>query len=73
MHQDHVEKLKSKLKDYGVDAFSTQKPKCFSTGEEIDNNVVQDMLASPTKGNELHLKFVNERLTSRLVDTEYWN
>ena len=65
LHQDHIQKLKTKLKEYGVDAFSNEKTKCFPTGEEIDHNVVKDMLYASKKGNELHLKFVEERLTSR--------
>ena len=55
LHHDHVQKLKNKLKEYGVDPFSKEKPKCFPTGEEINHKVAKYMLCASTNGNELHL------------------
>ena len=50
------------LIDYGIDPFSKEKPKCFPTGAEIDEDVVRDMLSAPLKGNEQFKTFCDEKL-----------
>ena len=56
--------MKKTLKGYGVDPFSCDPPKCFSTGIEIDHLVVTDMLKASETGNEAFLTFVSERLVT---------
>ncbi|MAG85790.1 MAG: hypothetical protein CMB97_00015 [Flavobacteriaceae bacterium] len=64
LHEEHVSNLKKTLKGYGVDPFSCDPPKCFSTGIEIDHLVVTDMLKASETGNEAFLTFVSERLVA---------
>ena len=59
LHEIH---LKTKLKDYGINPFSNELPKCISTGVEIDRRIIEDMILSPLKGNEKYELFVKERL-----------
>ena len=61
-HVNHVDSLKNQLAKYGVDPFDKCPPKCLSTGVQIDEIVVRDMLNAPSIGNELFKTFVEERL-----------
>ena len=54
--------LKKTRRGYGVNPFSSDHPKCFSTGTEIDPAVVKDMLNATEIGNEAFSTFVSERL-----------
>ena len=63
-HSNHVNSLKDQLAKYGVDPFDNCPPRCLSTGVEIDEAVVRDMLDAPAIGNALFKKFVHERLES---------
>eukprot|EP00795_Rhopilema_esculentum_P014823 gene14823-5939_t len=50
------------LRGYGVNQFSSDHPKCLSTGTEIDPAVVKNMLSASEIGNEAFSTFVSERL-----------
>ncbi len=43
-HVDHVASLKAKLRSYGLNQFAEGASKSISTGDEIDQAVVHDML-----------------------------
>ena len=62
LHAEHVSNLKKTLRGYGVNPFSSDHPKCLSTGTEIDPAVVKDMLNASEIGNEAFSTFVSERL-----------
>lgn len=62
MHCRHVRQLKNQIISYGLDPFSDEKPKYFSTGVEIRSDIVADILGAQEKGNKLYTTFVKERL-----------
>ena len=61
-HTEHVNKLKTKLKSYGLNQFAETAPKSITIGEGIDNEVIDDMLNADAKGNEKYLEFVWDHL-----------
>ena len=65
LHDKHVNSLQLVLKNYGIDPFGKNKPKCFSTGEAIDNDIVSDVISAPKIGNDDYKRFVDERLLKK--------
>ena len=62
MHQKHLERLKSQLKDYNLDHLEANSAIYLSTSQEIDFFVLQGLLQASELGNEKYLNFVKERL-----------
>ena len=62
MHCDHVASLKNQLDLYGVDPFSEDVPKAFSTGTEIPKEVLDNILKAAEIGDAKYKAFVKERL-----------
>ena len=67
IHATHVKSLKHQLLGYGVDPFSNQAPKCFSTGVEIEPTVYKDMINAEQIGQEKFNEFVKERLVNGTI------
>ena len=67
LHKKHVDNLKQKLSGYGVDPFSGGAPRNISTGVEIDEDVVNDILRAPKVGENQFNKFVEDRLVKRTI------
>ena len=65
LHEKHVKDLQTMLRNYGIDPFSNEPPRCFVTGEEIAGDIVSDVLAAPAIGNIKYKTFAKERLYSR--------
>ena len=61
-HKDHVDALKDQLRQYGFDPFSDNAPRNFSTGQELDESVVCDMINAESIGDIKFLDFVESRL-----------
>ena len=66
-HKKHVDNLKQKLTGYGVDPFSGGAPRNISTGVEIDEDVVNDVLRAPKVGENQFNKFVEDRLVKGTI------
>ena len=62
MHSKHVEKLMTQITCYGIDPFSEENPKSFSTGVEIKKEVTGDMLKAKQLGSAQYETFLKERL-----------
>eukprot|EP00794_Sanderia_malayensis_P016501 gene16501-18141_t len=60
-HDNHAQKLKEKLREYGSDPFDQCKPRSIVTGQELDDDVAKDMLRASDVGKALYLSFVDER------------
>ena len=60
LHEKHVNDLKVAVKEYGIDPFSKDPPKCFPTDEVIDVDIVSGILSAPRKGNDSYKGFVKE-------------
>ena len=67
LHKKHVDNLKQKLIDYGVDPFSGGAPRNISTGVEIDEDVVNDVLRVPKVGENQFNKFVEDRFVKGAI------
>ena len=82
MHASHVKSLKHQLLGYGIDPFSNQPLKCFSTGVEIEHTVykyfnefVKEQLVNGTLGffesikkNNLKTEIVKIKKTNKVTD-----
>ena len=55
MHQNQVESLKSKLKDYNVDHLGNGPTIHMSSGQEIDTSIQQGLLRASELGDEKYL------------------
>ena len=62
IHEKHIDNLKQKLVGYGVNPFSEGEPRIISTGVEIEEGVVNDVLRTPKCGEKQFKQFVEERL-----------
>ena len=58
LHEKHVNDLNVAIKEYEIDPFGKDPPKCFPTGEVIDADIVSDILSAPRKGNDSYKSFV---------------
>ena len=67
LHQEHVKSLKKILVGYGTDPFSSDPPKCISTGSEIPDDIVADMIRAPQLGESQYKDFVLKRLVSNTI------
>ena len=65
MHRDHVTSLRNQINLYGVDPFSEDVPKAFSTGTEIPKEIVDNVLNAAEIGDAKYISFVKERLIDR--------
>ena len=61
-HKNHVDALKDQLRSYGFDPFSDSNPKNISTGQELDESVVRDMIDAESVGDKKFMDFVESRL-----------
>ena len=61
-HSDHVNALKEKLRSYGVNPFASTPLRNVSTGEEIEEAIVHDMINAEVIGNAKFTEFVCTRL-----------
>ena len=66
--QNHVDALKDQLRSYGFDPFSDSNPKKISTGQELDESVVSDMIDAESVGDEKFMDFVESRLINGSVE-----
>ena len=61
-HSNHVCRLRNQLRMYGIDPFSSDVPKSFSTGTEIPSEVSDNIINAADIGNTNYLAFIKERL-----------
>ena len=66
LHFSHLQSLKEKLSEYGVDLFTLGYRINLLRGEKIDKNVYNDS-CQVEKGKEKLSEFIQERLINRKV------
>ena len=67
LHFEHVNSLKSKLRDYGTNPFSSGPPRNISSGREIEDYIVNDMSRALEIGMKQFKAFVEDRLVQGTV------
>ena len=67
LHQKHVYSLKKKLYDYQIDLFSSDSAKVLTSGAEINEGIIKDLLNAPDVGNDKYKEFVKLRLVEQSV------
>ena len=67
MHRKHVEDLKKKLSAYKADPFGERNARDISTGKEVDHNIIEGLINSGERGNELLKGFIQTRLIDGTV------
>ena len=67
MHRKHVQDLKKKLSAYKADPFGERNARDISTGKEVDHNIIEGLINSGERGNELLKGFIQTRLIDGTV------
>ena len=67
LHFEYVNSLKSKLRDYGTNPFSSGLPNNISNGREIEDYIVNDMSRALEIGMKQFKAFVEDRLVQGTV------
>ena len=62
MHSKHAKSIKNRLIYLNIDPFARENPKSFSSGVEISQDIVKDMLRADELGRQRYVKFVKDRL-----------
>ena len=63
-HTQHVTNLKNTLKTYNVDMFSDGPARSITSGEKIDENIVNELLGADRTGEQCYNEFVTQRLVT---------
>ena len=61
MHNSQVKSLKQTLEEYNVDPFSDGPVVHKTTGKELDQDIVTDLLNAENIGEERYKEFVDQR------------